>query len=294
MQDSNDRIPYRMPHELPRLAPLDGRTLLVHVVVNVEFWPLDAPMPRTILPPPYGKQAVPDVPNFAWVEYGMRRGLPRILRALGSRGLPASTALNAICMEVYPSAARAMRDAGWEFMGHGVHQLALNVDPEPATSIRRSVELIEEFTGTRPRGWLGPGLRQSFDTPELLVEAGIGYLCDWVVDEVPLWMRTERGPIVAMPYSVELNDSVMHAVEDHPSDELLRRVTETLRTFDDEREDDEVRLLTLPLHPHLIGVPHRIGALERTLDLLMARDDVLFTTGSVLLDWFTAQQRPPA
>ena len=188
--------------------------------------------------------------------------------------------------------ARAMLDAGWEFVGHGVHQRALNTLADPGAAITESLVRLQAFTGRRPRGWLGPGLRESADTPELLSAAGVEYVCDWTIDDVPVWMHTSNGPLIAMPYSLELNDSVMHAVENHPSSVLLDRVTETLETFDRELEEDP-RVLTIPLHPHLIGVPHRIGYLARALDLLLARDDCRFVTGSELADWFKAAQPPP-
>jgi allantoinase len=127
----------------------------------------------------------------------------------------------------------------------------------------------------------------------MLIDAGVEYVCDWTIDDVPVWLHTDDGPLIAMPYSLELNDSVMHAVEDHPSSVLLDRVTDTLKTFERELEEN-CRVLTIPLHPHLTGVPHRIGYLERTLDLLLAREDCLFVTGSDLTDWYTAAQPPPS
>lgn len=290
---SNARIPYVMPSEQPRLQPLDGKRLLVQLVVNIEHWPLDRPMPRSILPAPYGQEAVPDVPNFSWVEYGMRQGLARFLRVLGERGLRAGAAINADCITQYPSASKAMLDAGWEFIGHGVHQRAMNVVDDPAGVVEESLATLKAFTGRRTRGWLGPGLRESSDTPELLVAGGVEYVLDWCIDDIPVWMYTERGPLLALPYSLELNDSVIHAVEDHPSMTLLQRVTDTVATFEREM-DDTCRLLTIPLHPHLMGVAHRIGTLERTLDLLLARDDTRFVSGSELVDWFVAQVPPPA
>src|SRR5579872_2012435 len=89
---SNPRVPYQMASDRRRLAPPQpGKPLIVHVVVNVEYWPFDQPMPRKLLPGPHGNDKLPDVPNFSWVEYGMRTGLPRILSTLTQRGLPAST-----------------------------------------------------------------------------------------------------------------------------------------------------------------------------------------------------------
>ena len=245
-------------------------------------------MPRTIITPPHGRETVPDVPNFAWADYGMRAGLPRILDLLGAHGLPASASLNAGVIDAYPDAAAAMLDAGWEFIGHGVHQRSVNhAEGGEEAVIAATLDMIEEFTGTRPRGWLSPGLRETHSTPDLLRHAGIDYVCDWVVDDLPSWMRTAHGPLIAMPYNLEINDSVIYAVEKHATGEMATRLEHTLRLF--EREAVATcRVLAIGLHPHLIGVPHRFHELERMVALLSQSDHVLFTTGSAIADWFSA------
>jgi allantoinase len=282
---SNPRIPFEMSNHHKKLAPPDGKPLMVHVVLNVEHWRFDQPMPRKIIPGPHGFASIPDIPNFAWAEYGMRCGMPRIMNLLAERGLVASTALNAGVIDTHPAAAEAMAEAGWEFIGHGFHQRALDAEAEEASLVTRALDKIAGFTGTAPRGWLGPGLRESADTPDILRAADIEYVCDWVVDDLPCWMTTKHGPLIAMPYNLEINDSVLYAVEKHSSPEIYERLKATLSTFDGELAD-QPRVLALGLHPHLIGVPHRIGYLANMLDLLMARDDVTFMTGSQIADWF--------
>ena len=93
---NNPRIPFRLSSERVPLPPLRGKRILVHLVVNVEHWQFDQPMPRTIVTPPHGRETVPDIPNFSWADYGMRAGLPRILEAFAKRGLSASTSFNAV------------------------------------------------------------------------------------------------------------------------------------------------------------------------------------------------------
>ena len=285
---ANPRIPYRFSNEGPSLTPPAGGNILVHLVVNVEHWAFDAPMPRTIITPPHGKETVPDVPNFSWVDYGMRCGLPRIIDAITSRGLVASTSFNASVIDAYPRAAEAMHSAGWEFIGHGVHQKALNHAGAEQEVIKTSLDMIETFTGKRPRGWLGPGLRESHDTPENLKAAGIDYVFDWVVDDVPNWMSTAHGPLLSLPYNLEINDSIIYAVEKHSSDEMLERLKRTVTLFEREAKT-RPRVLTLGLHPHLIGVPHRFGSFEQMLDLLIKTPGVCFMQGHDIADWYTVQ-----
>ncbi len=289
---ANPRIPYRFSNDGPALQPHAQGHILVHLVVNVEHWQFDAPMPRTIITPPHGKETVPDVPNFSWVDYGMRAGLPRMIEAIRARGLTASTSFNAGVIEAYPRAAEAMRDAGWEFIGHGVHQKALNHAGAEQDIIQQSLDMVQAFTGQRPRGWLSPGLRESHQTLELLKDAGIDYVFDWVVDDVPNWMRTERGPLLSLPYNLEINDSIIYAIEKHASDEMLQRLTRTLALFQREALTHP-RVLALGLHPHLIGVPHRFASFEAMLDLLMQTPGVCFLQGHDIADWYTAQVPAP-
>lgn len=290
---SNPRVAYRMSSTRPRLNAPDGKPFIVHVVVNVEHWRFDEAMPRAIIPPPHGIDSVPDVPNFAWVEYGMRCGMPRILRSLSDRGIRATVAMNGAVIDVYPELARAIRDSSWEFMGHGVHQRSLPSVPDERIVIAQSLEMIEAFTGKRPRGWLGPGLRETFNTPDILAEMGIDYVCDWALDDLPDWMRTKNGWIVAVPYSLDLNDSVLYAVEHQSTPEMYVRVVDAIECFSREVAS-QPRVLTLPLHPHLIGPPHRIIYLDRMLDILCSRSDTVFMTGSEIADWYRGVEPPPA
>lgn len=290
---ANPRIPYRMTSERPALPPMQGKRILVHLVVNVEHWVFENAMPRTIITPPHGKETVPDVPNFSWADYGMRAGMPRILKLFNERGLPASTSFNAGVIDAYPQASEAMLKAGWEFIGHGMHQKAINhAEGGEESLIVAALDKIQKFTGTRPRGWLSPGLRETVDTPDLLKKNGIDYVCDWVIDDQPDWMRTKHGPMVAMPYNVEINDSIIYAIERHATGEMERRLKFTLKQFEEEGEGG-VRVLALGLHPHLISVPHRMHELVNMIDALQASPHVLFTTGSAIYDWFTSVSPAP-
>jgi peptidoglycan/xylan/chitin deacetylase (PgdA/CDA1 family) len=270
-----------------RLAGPGRKPLIVHLVVNVEAWRFDNPMPRKIIPAPHGLEQVPDVPNFAWAEYGMRCGIPRLLRMFAERGLPASASINAAVIDLYPECADAMRAAGWEFIGHGLHQKSLQGEADEATLVKTALARLEAFTAKRTRGWLGPGLKESLATPDILKAGGIDYVCDWVLDDVPVWMETAHGPLIAMPYSLEINDSIIYAVEKHSSPEIWQRTRDAVTALEPELAQG-ARVFTVGLHPHLIGVAHRIGYLARILDLLQARDDAVFMTGSEIADWFVA------
>lgn len=282
---TNPRIPFELASKRAPLRGPDGKNLIVHVVVNVENWRFDQPMPRKLLTAPHGLEVTPDIPNFAWAEYGMRCGMPRLFELFAQRDIPVGCSLNAGVIETYPALADQILAAGWEVIGHGLHQKSVQGEASEEEVLQEAIERIVGFTGTHLQGWLSPGLKQSLDTPDLLKGHKIRYCCDWVLDDLPTWMHTQHGPMIAMPYSLEINDSVVHAVNHSPSDEMLRRLKATLRTYEPEMQN-QPRIITLGLHPHLIAVPHRFPALCDMIDLLQARQDTVFMTGAQIADWF--------
>jgi peptidoglycan/xylan/chitin deacetylase (PgdA/CDA1 family) len=277
----------------PLKPPRNGKMLIAHVVVNVEYWPFDQPMPRKTLSTPHGMEPVPDIPNYCWAEYGLRCGMPRIMTLLRDLNLPASVNLNSSVIERYPSLADAMRAAGLEFIGHGYMQRLLHKEQDEEGTIRKALDQISAFTGKKVRGWMGPGFAQTFDTPDFLKKNGIDYNLDWILDDLPCWMRTKYGPLVCMPYGFELNDSLVYTVERQSSPELLQRLKDTLSTFGPELKR-QPRVVTLGLHPHQIGVPHRMPYLVESLKMLMMREDVIWLTGSQIADWYMSADPAPA
>jgi len=284
-------ITFQMSNERKALPIPDGKPLIVHIVFNVENWEFDKDMPRKIITLAKNVERIPDVPNFSWAEYGMRCGLPRILQFMNERGLPASVNINAAVIDAYPSCADAMLKAGWEFIGHGYNQRAIQPGDDEAAIISRSTEKLKAYTGIQPRGWLGPGLHETFQTADLLKKYGYDYVCDWVLDDLPCWIPTKHGNLIVMPYNLEINDAVVYSVEKHSSPEIYNRLVDTLDTFEDELQS-QPRVLTLALHPYLMGVPHRFVYLKKMLTLLESRDDVVFMTGSQIADWFMSVSPP--
>lgn len=291
---ANPRVPYRFSDAGPALKAPEQGPILVHLVVNVEHWSFESAMPRTIITPPHGKETVPDVPNFSWADYGMRAGLPRMLDAIASRGLAASTSINASAIKAYPSAALAMREAGWEFIGHGMHQKSVQQAGAEEDVVSASIALLSEFTRQPVTGWLSPGLRETVRSPEILRQCGIEYVLDWVIDDLPNWMTTEHGDLLSLPYNVELNDSIIYAIEKHATGQFLDRTRRTLARFEREvKNTGRPRVLAIGLHPHLMGVPHRIDEFEAMLDALMASSQTCFMYPRQIAQWFAAQV-PPA
>jgi len=122
---ANPRIPYSLASRQKPLTGPDGARLIVNLVVNIEHWPFDRAMPRKLLTAPHEREQIPDVPNFCWADYGMRAGMARLLSLFTARDLPVSASINVTAIDAYTDCAAAIRDAGWEFVGHGMHQTSL-------------------------------------------------------------------------------------------------------------------------------------------------------------------------
>ena len=148
-----DRIPYSPIVNRPPLVLPGGARLVVWVIVNIENWDAERPMPRAVLPPPMGgNPLIPDLPNWAWHEYGMRVGFWRVLEALGERAIAPTLACNGSVCSAYPEVVAAGLKAGWEFMGHGYVQAPMHNVKDQRDFIRRTLNAIAELTGKPPRG----------------------------------------------------------------------------------------------------------------------------------------------
>lgn len=291
MFPSNPRIPFRLSIDRAPLPAPGGRPLIVHVVANVEHWPFDRPMPRALFSAPHGKIPWPDLGNFAWVEYGLRCGVPRLVRVISEKGIPASATLNSSVIDVYPRVAELVVEAGWEIIGHAVYQRSLLLEEDEVKVINDSMSQLERFLGKKPRGWLGPGFGESVNTPEHLKAAGLDHIYDWALDDLPAWMYTKNGPLIAMPYALEVNDVMTFALEKHSGPEFYRRCCDVVEVLEAEL-NHQPRVMTIGLHPHIIGVPHRLKYLSMMLDMLKARKDTIFMTGSQIADWFREHSKP--
>ena len=263
----------------------NGARIAVWTIVNVEDWDITGPMPRQVLPAPQGAATLPDVPNWAWHEYGLRVGFWRLFDALRSRDIRATTSINAKVCNTYPSVAGAMRDANWEFMAHGLHQRAMHTLEDQRGDVREAARIIREFTGKPSRGWLGPGLTETWDTPEILKGEGFDYVADWVNDDLPYTIETAAGPLVSVPYSVELNDLPMMVLQHRPSAEWLIRCRDTFDRLYAEGAD-RPRVMAMAVHPYVSGVPHRIAAFEAVYDYIAQHNDVWMATGDEICDWY--------
>ena len=141
------------------------------------------------------------------------------------------------------------------------------------------LETIAKHTGRRPRGWLGPALTETANTLDLLAEAGVEYVADWCNDEQPYRMKTRSKPIVAMPYTLEIGDIPVFLQHGGSGEDFYQMIVDQFDVMYEEGADN-YRVLSLALHPFIVGHPFRAKHLERALAHIRRRDAVWLAVGS--------------
>ena len=273
-----DREPLRFPN---------GARVAVWVIPNIEHFHWDKPSTSVTAVTMHLK---PDVLNYSWRDFGVRVGIWRMMEVMERHGVKGTVALNSEVCGQYPRIIEAGNELGWEWMGHGsTNSVLFNDQPEEEERrlIGDIVSTIADGTGTAPRGWLGPALSESFNTPDILAGNGIEYVCDWVNDEQPYPMNVREGSLISMPYSIEINDIPAFLDRGLGAEEFYRMIVDQ---FDMLYEDGAVsgRVMAICLHPFLIGHAFRAKYLDKALDYIARRKEVWVTRGGEINDWYRA------
>lgn len=257
----------------PVIWPNQAR-VAVWIVPNIEHFHLER-----------GPNA-PDVRNYSRRDYGNRVGVWRMMECMEKNGFRGSVALNAEVAQHYPRIMEECAKLKWELMGHGLTNSTplsgMDLETERATiaATRRAIE----DQGHKMRGWLGPGLTETWNTLGLLKEHGVDYVADWVSDDLPF--RMNNG-LYSIPYTLELNDMPLFNMPSISTQDFERRICETFDVLYEEGARLP-RVMCIALHPFLTGVPHRIRALGRALAYIAGHDQVWRATGSEIIDAYKA------
>ena len=282
----SDRIPYQAIVDRPKLKLPNGKRMAVWVCVNIEEWRIEGPMPRMVLSPPMGQPLLPDVPNWSWHEYGMRTGYWRFIDSLKNRNIKPTLALNGVVVDVYPKAVEEALKLEWELMGHGFIQRPMHKVDNEYVDIKSTVEKLRKFSNQDVIGWESPGLTETNDTIDVLSENGIKYVANWVIDDQPVDLKVKNNNrMLALPYTVEINDVSITAVHNHPSDAIFTRGKDQFDQLYKEAKKT-TKIMCISIHPYLTGVPHRINYLNQLLDYVMKFDDAVFMNGKEIHDWY--------
>jgi allantoinase len=274
----------------------DGKHLAVIITINLEYWwltrdqkaPLYPGGPASIPFPLPGD--VPDYVNWTWREYGQRVGVWRVIDVLDKAGIPASCTMNAMIALKRRRIVDAILERGWEIVPHNWAQNDILADyaDDPHKErevILRVLSTYKDVVGRPARGWLSSSLRPTSETPEILAENGISFFCDFLNDDQPYLIRTKAHPLVAIPYSNDVNDFNMFARGGMTLEQGLAALREQFDVLYQEGLKS-MRIFNLGLHPHVIGQPYRIRALSDFLSYMKRWDHVWFPKREQIADWY--------
>lgn len=273
----HDRYDYSPIVERPDFSWPDGKRLAVSICNNIEVFSYLTGMgsDSAVVTGPQTTR------NYAWRDYGNRVGQWYLFDLLDELSFPAAHNFNSLLFDNCPQIADRLLARGDEFVGHGrtnaERQADLGEDEERALIVE-ATEAIKAYTGKQPAGWLSPYLVQTGVTLDLLKEAGYGYMLDWPADDQPFWMRTRAGPLLSVPYSIEINDSPTMIFRQQGAADFERMMIDQ---FDEMLLQSRKWPLvyTIVLHPFVIGQPFRLRALRRALThIARHRSDIWITT----------------
>jgi allantoinase len=254
----------------------EGKRLAVFFCSNIEFFAYRAGGGVD----PSGYDRPQSQVNFAWRDYGNRVGIWHYFDLLDEFALPGSHNVNALALAACPDIVERIKGRGDEFVAHGRTNAERQDgmwEEDEARLIADATGTITQLSGTRPEGWLGPGLAETRVTPDLLKEAGYSYVMDWPVDDQPIWMRTRAGPILSVPYPTELNDLPAMLSRHHTGRQFAQMVTDQ---FDEmlQQSHKYPLVFSVALHPFIIGQPFRLRAFRDALRHIMAHQEELWLT----------------
>lgn len=234
---------------------------------------------------------IPDVKNYAQRDYGNRVGIWRIMEVLDKHQIKGTAALNAAMCDYYPQIVSEAKKRNWEFMAHGITNstlLANLPEDKERETIRTTLERITAFTGVSPDGWIGPGLAETFHTPDILAEEGIKYVADWTSDDQPFEMKVKKGRLFSIPYSMATNDLPAFNRYYYSAPQFYELIRDQFDVFYAEGKT-RGRVMSITLHPFLSGLPSRVRWLDKALQYLKGYDKVWFATGSEIVSWYWNQ-----
>jgi len=274
---SLDRFPYSGLRSRPDFDWPDGKRLAVNISINLEHFvfgeggvDLDRPTPA------------PNHRSYLWREYGNRVGVWRLLDLFDELEVPIGVITNTAVYDHCPESLAAFSARGDEIIGHGdTNSIKPSemTEAEETAMVRAVTDTITQHEGAAPTGWLSPYVTPSSVTSDILKEAGYKYVLDWgLCDDQPFWARTRSGPILAVPYPLELNDQPAMVFRRTTAPEFADMMIDQF----DENLHTSVKypsVCTYSLHHFIMGQPYRLRHLRKALEHIVAhRDEIWLTT----------------
>jgi peptidoglycan/xylan/chitin deacetylase (PgdA/CDA1 family) len=262
--------------ENPRTWP-NGTRLAVYFVMGVEEYDFGFGLTENLMP----GMANPDFANASWRDYGNRVGALRVQQRFAEFDVPLSVLLNTEVYNHSPGLVEQLHSAGCELIGHGLSNSDTLAGREPADErdyLGAVARRIEQHTGRAPLGWSSPWLSQTNHTVDLLAECGYGYVLDLGMDDRAVWLQSEHGPFLHIPYALELNDSSTIIGRQASASDFCQMIIDQ---FDEllGASADQPLVMSVVVHSFISGQPFRLRQLTRALQHICAhRDGIWLTT----------------
>ncbi len=284
-----------MPHRKPLRWP-NGKRLAVIITINLEHWEMikASPEPHYAGGPPILLDPVPsniaDFPNFSWREYGQRAGVWRCFEVFREAGVQVAATMNALVALKRPEIVEAALELGCEIVAHGyeqgelLHKLSPDVEAQRKL-IREVLAVYEQAVGRKARGWLSSSLRGTPEAIDIAAEEGLIFFCDLMNDDQPYLIDTPSGPIVSVPYSIEINDFSLFTRRGLTTSQGLAEIKEQFDVLYAESAATG-KIMNLGIHPHVIGQPFRIRALREFIEYAKGFSDVWWARREEIAEWY--------
>ena len=269
---------------------------------NDQFWPGRARLAVTVsmqfeaggqpisgAPGPVSEpiaEGYPDLPQNSFYDYGIREGIPRMLRLFDKHDVKVTSFMIGEAVDRHPEIADEIVRRGHEAAAHGRRwesQYLLDLEQERAW-IADSVASIERATGTRPRGYNNYWIRGSVHTLELLQQLGFTYHIDDLSADEPFIQELPGGPFLTVPYTVHMNDIASFDFAGFSPADYERQLQDE---FDQLYEEGATRrrMMSISLHDRISGHASRTRVLDRFLTWARARPAVWWARRDEIADW---------
>jgi peptidoglycan/xylan/chitin deacetylase (PgdA/CDA1 family) len=265
-----------------------GKRLAVYITLTAESFAFGEGMGPELVP----RASNQDVLNYAWREYGNRVGVWRLLELFNQMRLPVGLLVNSSIYNECPQVPAAFRDRGDEIIAHGrtnsERQDGFNRQEEEAM-IRKVTQSIADHESKPPTGWLSPWISESVYTPDILKAVGYEYLLDWCHDDQPIWLKTDAGPLLSVPYPQEVNDMTAIAMRKASAAEFADMIVDN---FDEmlTQSSGQPLVYGISLHSYIMGQPFRLRHLRRAFHhIITNRDKVWLTYPRAIADFVASE-----
>ena len=273
-----DREPFKLP---------EGARVAVIPYLNIEHFPADIPGTAIV-------QATtafdPDTLNYGWRDYGNRVGLWRMMDLMDEVGARGTVCLNSEIIREYPRIIEEGQKRNWAWIGHGINNAPANwisnIDESREREILTAVlSPMEDAIGRPTKGWLSPFLVHTNNTPKLLEEFGVEYLCDYTADDHPFRFNTPKNNLISVPYTVELNDIPAFGAVGVSSEAFGDMIIDQFDVLYEEGATN-ARCMPVCLHTFWVGQPNKFKHLARAFRHIASHGDVWFATSDDVNDWY--------